>query len=272
MVNTYPKLIKDQLERTILLPAAPKRIISLVPSQTELLYDLGLKEEVVGITKFCIHPTLWFRNKTRVGGTKQFDFKKINGLKPDLIIGNKEENEEQAIKELMVDYPVWMSNIETLNQALEMIHTVGELVEKQDNAKTISTTIAHKFEALATTLASEDNLPKRVAYFIWRKPYMAAGRNTFINEMLNYCGLQNVFADKASRYPEITVNQLITANPEIVLLSSEPYPFKEKHIQEFAKLLPAAKITQVDGELFSWYGSRLVHAPVYLEELIKIIN
>ena len=272
MVNTYPKLIKDQLERTILLLTAPKRIISLVPSQTELLYDLGLKEEVVGITKFCIHPTHWFISKTRVGGTKQFDLKKINALKPDLIIGNKEENEERAIKELMTDYPVWMSNIETLNQALDMIHAVGELVEKQDKAKVISTTITHKFKTLATTFAFGDNLLKRVAYFIWRKPYMVAGHDTFINEMLSYCKFQNVFAGQASRYPEITVNQLIAADPEIVLLSSEPYPFKEKHVQEFAKLLPDAKIIPVDGELFSWYGSRLMHTPAYLEKLIVNLN
>src|ERR1700722_20147309 len=104
------KQFTDQMGRTISVEWPVKRIISLVPSQTELLYSLGLADEVIGITKFCVHPKEWFHSKTRVGGTKKLDFEKIAALKPDLIIGNKEENEEVQIKQLMQDYPVWMSD------------------------------------------------------------------------------------------------------------------------------------------------------------------
>lgn len=264
-MSAYPKQVTDQLQRTLELPALPKRIISLVPSQTELLFDLGLREEVIGITKFCIHPTEWFRSKLRVGGTKQFDFKKISALAPDLIIGNKEENEEHAIKQLMELYPVWMSDIKTLEQALHMIKSLGELTSRQTQASAICTAISNNFETLVSDMHLKSY--KRAAYFIWKNPYMVAGHSTFINDMLTYCRLENVFNKEVSRYPEITLQQLVAADPEVILLSSEPYPFKEKHIQEFKEALPRAKVIVVDGELFSWYGSRLLHSAAYLREL-----
>lgn len=237
-----------------------------MPSQTELLYDLGLRDEVVGITKFCIHPNEWFRSKTRVGGTKKVDLKKIKQLNPDLIIGNKEENDKEQIEELMKDYPVWMSDIYTLKDALNMIIQIGELVGKQKEATLLKLKIESQFLSISE-LASSTPLIK-TAYFIWRKPYMVAGNNTFINDMLSCCGFINVFAtNDFARYPEINSEQIAKANPEIILLSSEPYPFKEKHIQEFQILCPNAKIMIVDGELFSWYGSRLLHTPSYFEKL-----
>ena len=119
-------IFTDQLGRKLILEKIPQRIISLVPSQTELLFDLGLEEEVVGITKFCIHPDSWFHSKTRIGGTKQFDFEKIKSLQPDLIIGNKEENDKEQIEELMKNFTVWMSDIKTLADACKMICEIGE--------------------------------------------------------------------------------------------------------------------------------------------------
>ncbi|MCW3086470.1 MAG: transporter substrate-binding protein [Bacteroidetes bacterium] len=290
-------IFTDQLHRKIELSSVPKRIISLVPSQTELLYDLGLRDEVVGITKFCVHPDEWFRTKTRVGGTKKYDFEKIKALQPDLIIGNKEENEKEQIEELMQHYNVWMSDIYTLKDALAMIASIGVLVGKNEAATNLKLEIEFKFhdflnfniqppshtafnpksEILNPDLSGSSHAvfnpesqilnPKSVAYFIWRKPYMVAGHDTFINQMLNVCGFENVFTNRASRYPEITNEELISANPSIVLLSSEPYPFKEQHIREIQQLLPAAKIKIVDGEIFSWYGSRLLKAPAYFKEL-----
>ncbi|MGQ0828627.1 MAG: ABC transporter substrate-binding protein [Bacteroidota bacterium] len=258
----------DQLNRKIELPSPPKRIISLVPSQTELLYDLGLRDEVVGITKFCVHPQQWFRTKTRVGGTKKYDLEKIKQLQPDLIIGNKEENERGQIEELMKDYNVWMSDIYTLKDALNMIACVGMLVGKNEEATNLKLQIESQFHQFKTPYPSLST-PKAV-YFIWRNPYMIAGNNTFINEMLNCCGFNNVFADH-SRYPEITEKELKDANPQFIFLSSEPYPFKEKHIQEFQFICPDAKIITVDGEIFSWYGSRLLQAPAYFEKLLAYI-
>lgn len=262
----------DQLNRKIELPFPPKRIISLVPSQTELLYDLGLRDEVVGITKFCIHPDEWFHTKTRIGGTKKIDFEKIKQLNPDLIIGNKEENEKEQIEQLMKDHKVWMSDIYTLKDALNMIVQVGTLVGKPQEAINLKLQIESQFNALNFKLSTL-NSKLNVAYFIWRKPFMVAGGNTFIDDMLSRCGFNNVFATSDSmRYPEVSEQQISEIKPEIILLSSEPYPFKEKHIGELQSICPEAKIIIVDGELFSWYGSRLVQAPAYFEKIREMVE
>jgi len=257
----------DQLGRSVTLNFLPKRIVSLVPSQTELLYSLGLTDEVIGITKFCVHPENWFRNKTRVGGTKQYDFEKIKQLQPDLIIGNKEENDEAQIKELMQLYPVWMSDIKTFADALQMILSVGDLVARKNEAVAIASNIETNFSKLKTVVGNAQIKKRSVLYCIWYSPLMAAGGDTFINEMLNCCGLKNVMGLN-ERYPEISIEKLKQLNPETILLSSEPFPFKQKHIDELQLHCPDAKIILVDGEFFSWYGSRLVDAPNYFETVI----
>jgi ABC-type Fe3+-hydroxamate transport system substrate-binding protein len=263
----------DQLNRTLDIPHPPRRIISLVPSQTELLYDLGLRDEVVGITKFCLHPEEWFRTKARVGGTKKYDFEKIKALAPDLIIGNKEENEQQQIELLMKNYPVWMSEIYTLADARDMVLKLGELVGRQAEAGALQLKIEKAFNDLKEFRLQHPFQDKRVAYFIWRQPYMAAGDHTFIDHLLMHCGFINVFSgERFKRYPEITEEQLKEADPELILLSSEPYPFKEKHVAEFQSICKNAKIITVDGELFSWYGSRLLHAPSYFKNLMQLIS
>jgi ABC-type Fe3+-hydroxamate transport system substrate-binding protein len=264
----------DQMGRTITLERKPQRIVSIVPSQTELLFDLGLNEEVVGITKFCVHPQAMFRTRPRVGGTKKLDFEKIKALQPDLIIGNKEENQKEQVQELMKHYPVWMSDIYTLDDALQMIGSVGELTGTEAKANEIAGNIRKGFEEFRSTLL-QTCLPelsprsgRQAAYFIWKDPYMAAGSNTFIDHILRTCGLENVFSQRA-RYPEIKPEDIRAASPQLILLSSEPYPFKEKHIEEFRNICPGAKIMVVDGEMFSWYGSRLQHAPAYLREVLN---
>ncbi len=238
----------------------PKRIISLVPSQTELLSDLGLEQEVVGITKFCIHPTAWFHSKTRVGGTKKIDLEKIKALKPDLIIGNKEENDRGQVETLMKLYPVWMSDIRNLEDALQMIVEIGKLTDRIQPSLDVAAAISFEF-----SLLSETPLKKTAAYYIWSKPYLCAGRETFIDEMMQRCGLTNVCMQ--TRYPELSLTDLHAANPDVILLSSEPYPFKAKHIQEFKECCPDARIELVDGEMFSWYGSRLLKTPGYFRGL-----
>jgi ABC-type Fe3+-hydroxamate transport system substrate-binding protein len=268
-MNSMQEFI-DQLERNVVLEKIPGRIISLVPSQTELLADLGLENEVVGITKFCIHPDNWFRNKTRIGGTKQFNFEKIKALEPDLIIGNKEENEKEQIETLMENFPVWMSDIKSLADACEMIRNVGQLTGKKEKAEILATEIEFRFDQFEK---KRKGFPeKRVAYFIWKNPWMTAGNETFIDQMLQTCGWKNVFSEQPGRYPEITMEDLKAENPELILLSSEPYPFKEKHIEELRGICPEAKIILVDGELFSWYGSRLLKSPDYFFDLLSSIG
>ncbi|HOY05068.1 MAG TPA: cobalamin-binding protein [Saprospiraceae bacterium] len=240
----------------------PRRIVSLVPSQTELLAYLGLQEEVVGITKFCVHPAEWFQNKQRVGGTKTVNFEKTAALQPDLILANKEENERTQIEELQKHFPVWISDILTLEDALDMIRQVGGMTGKTEPAQALAVEIVRRFEGLK----KEPFKTVRAAYLIWRKPYMVAARNTFVDEMMQWAGFVNVFAG-LQRYPEISADALVAAAPEVVLLSSEPYPFAEKHLHAIRELCPAASVLLVDGEMFSWYGSRLLQAPAYFQAL-----
>lgn len=248
----------DHLDRTIFLPKPPERIVSLVPSQTELLVDLGLEEKIVGVTKFCVHPRHLRKSKTIVGGTKSYRFDVIDSLKPDLIIGNKEENDQLGIEKLATKYPVWMSDIFDLKDSLQMIADLGEITGTKVKAAGVISRIEKSF---AQAIAKKGTC----VYLIWENPKMAAGKNTFIDSMLSIAGFENLI--EKLRYPEITEEAIITLSPDYLLLSSEPFPFKEKHIRTFQKLLPSSKIILVDGELFSWYGSRLVHAAEYFKGL-----
>lgn len=241
----------------------PERIISLVPSQTELLWSLGLEEQVVGITKFCVRPEVWFRQKTRVGGTKTVHLDRVAALKPDLILANREENVREQVEALARDYPVWVSDVGTLPDALHMIAQVGTLTWKAPEAQALIRRIEAAFEAHAP---ASDWQPRRAAYFIWRKPWMVAGGDTFIHAMLTAAGFVNVFED-TERYPEVLLADLPARAPEVLLLSTEPYPFQEKHLFEFQEVCPQADIRLVDGEMFSWYGSRLLEAPAYFQGL-----
>lgn len=254
------KSFRDQLGNNIILSALPQRIVSLVPSQTELLYDLGLEKEVVGITKFCIHPEHWKNAKSIIGGTKNFSIDLITSLQPDLIIGNKEENEKLLIKKLQQKFPVWMSDVDTLDHALEMIQGLGEITGKQNEAALLINEINIAFKTIIPKQA------RRVIYLIWRKPWMAIASGTFIQSMLQQMGLVNCLAH-LSRYPQLTDEQLQSFDPELILLSTEPYPFKEQHILELRQLVPKAEIALVDGKMFSWYGSRLRMAPAYFNSL-----
>jgi len=256
----------DQLNREILINYPPKRIVSLVPSQTELLFELGLDQEIIGLTKFCIHPIEKFAERTKIGGTKKLNIQLIRDLNPDLIIGNKEENEQSQIEELMEGYPVWMSDIYTLEDAKKSIAQIGELVDRQPEASYLNHLISAGFNDLQT-LAVQNGINKKVAYLIWKKPYMLAGRDTFIDNILALNGLSNVIKEK--RYPEIKLNELAKLKPDLIFLSSEPYPFKEAHLEEIRAVVPEAKVMLVDGEMFSWYGSRLVKAVQYLFQLQK---
>ncbi|MGH1336190.1 MAG: ABC transporter substrate-binding protein [Aureispira sp.] len=253
---------QDQLHQTLSIPRAPQRIVSLVPSQTELLHYWGLGERVIGITKFCIHPEVWYRCKTRVGGTKNVNFDTIAALEPDLIIGNKEENSQGDIEQLQANYSVWMSDIYTLEDAYAMMEQLGELLGVAKKATALVAQLRQDMALLQAGPISN----KRVAYFIWRKPWMVAARHTFIDYLLSLAGFENVFGQQ-ERYPVLELEAIAAAQPDVIFLSSEPYPFKEKHQAELAKVCPTATIELVDGELFSWYGSRLLHTAKYIQNL-----
>ncbi|MBK8564398.1 MAG: ABC transporter substrate-binding protein [Saprospiraceae bacterium] len=256
----------DQIGHSIHLPQPPQRIVSLVPSQTELLFHLGLGAKVVGLTKFCIHPQPDCKAKQRVGGTKQVSLEKIAALRPDLIIANKEENDRQTVEALQQQYPVWTSDIETLEDALAMIASIGQLTQKEPEAGQLNDAIRTAFESLKI-----EGQETRAAYMIWYKPWMAVGSGTFIHELLRLAGFINVLEHK-TRYPILTLEELAAAKPAVVLLSSEPFPFKQRHIDEVKKFCPMADVRLVDGEMFSWYGSRLLLAAPYFVNLRNEIS
>ncbi|HLP38884.1 helical backbone metal receptor [Lacibacter sp.] len=262
------KQVQDQTGNFVSIPLPPQRIISLVPSLTELLFDLGLEEEVIGITKFCVHPEEWFRSKTRIGGTKQLNLSLIESLKPDLIIASKEENVKDQVEAVQQFCPVYCSDISNLQESYEVIKHLGFLTNRTDNATQLINKIKETFKCLPA-----NSKPIRVAYLIWQEPYMTVGGDTFIDHMMQLAGFENVFAAE-ERYPVVTVEELMKRNVEAVLFSSEPFPFKQKHLDAFRQdwlqqnsleQLPVCKI--VDGELFSWYGSRTLYASDYFIKL-----
>jgi ABC-type Fe3+-hydroxamate transport system substrate-binding protein len=254
------KTFTDQLNREVTITYPPKRIISVVPSQTELLFELGISEEIVGITKFCVHPAAQCNSKRKVGGTKKLDIELIRTLQPDLIIGNKEENIKEQIELLSAEFPVWVSDVANLESAMIMISQLGQVVDRQPEAAYLNHLINAGFTDLQT-LALQLGISKKVAYLMWKDPYMAAGRDTFISDILMKIGLSNVL--KENRYPVIGIEELAALKPDVLFLSSEPFPFREKHMVELQQALPGVEIMLVDGEMFSWYGSRLVKAVQY---------
>lgn len=255
----------DQTGRTIGLEQAPRRIISLVPSQTELLADLGLESEVVGITKFCIQPETWYRSKLRVGGTKDFKTDLIRSLQPDLIIANKEENDRERLESMMNDIPVWISDIHDLSSALSMMHEVGRICNRADEAAKLSAFVVSSFDALGAHIAYKEKAEQTCIYYIWKDPWLCAGSDTFISDMLRRCRLKVIPAQ--FRYPELNPSELHSDPPDLVLLSSEPFPFRQEHMENLQLLLPDSRILLVDGEYFSWYGSRLKSAVPYFLSL-----
>lgn len=259
-------MLKDQTGREVSLHQPAKKIVSLVPSITELLFDLGLKDEVIGITKFCIHPNEWFRSKKRIGGTKNIDIDKIQSLQPDLVIANKEENVEEQISALASFTNVYISDISNLQEALQMIADVGRLCDKTISSQEIIQKIEHEFDQLKKVSAR-----KKVLYLIWQKPCMSVGSDTFIHDMLQCCGFENACSNQL-RYPQFTDDEIKMLQPDFIFLSSEPFPFKEKHIEQFQSISPTAKVILTDGEYFSWYGSRLMNAPNYFQKLIEQVK
>lgn len=255
--------IHDQMGRRLNLPDLPKRIISIVPSQTELIHFLA-SDRLIARTHFCIHPEE-IKALPSVGGTKKLQLDKIREFNPDLIIGNKEENEQSQIEELEKEFPVWMSDISTVDDALEMMLSLGVLLNVEEKARQLVQTLKDSLDRIESK-ASRFNQAS-VLYFIWRNPWMLAGKSTFIDHILSTAGFNPICREE--RYPELKNSQ---ESPELIFLSSEPYPFKEEHISELRSRFPEASIHLVDGEVFSWYGNRLLDLEPYLYQLEEDIK
>lgn len=250
--NTFKQIPKEEL-----------RIVSLVPSQTELLIDLGLENQLVGITKFCVHPVDLRKKKEVVGGTKQLHAEKVAALKPNIILCNKEENTKEIVESLQEIAPVWVTDMFTLEDSLQTILDLGQFLDVSEKAFQLVEEIHKEADEFAKFM--KDKPERKVLYFIWKGPYMAAGKNTFVNDLLQRNKMQNVLSEN-SRYPEVSPEK--TTKPDIILLSSEPFPFAEKHRQEVEDDWGVPTML-VDGEYFSWYGSRLRDAFAYFKSLHK---
>lgn len=256
--------VQDQFGRNVNVPDSPQRIISLVPSQTEFLADINLETNVVGITRFCVRPSDWFYSKARVGGTKDPDVDRILALKPDLILANAEENTKETVAALEHLHPVWVSDVNDLGSALQMMQMIGNLTWRHDTAKDWVDRIQERFRVL-----SLEPTGLKVLYLIWKGPWMAAGKDTFISSMIAEAGFENVV--KGDRYPELTMEEIHRLSPDLIFLSSEPYPFSESHAHELQHLT-GIPTHCVDGEMFSWYGTRLLHSATYFAELRKSLK
>ncbi len=239
-----------------------QRIVSLVPSQTELLSALELDENVIGITKFCVHPAGWRKKKTVVGGTKNVHIDRVLALRPTLVIANKEENQKDQIEAIANYIPVIVTQITTFQDAVTMISKLGALLGRSHQAQALVSAIVKAWQAVESTTFHT----LTASYLIWNNPIMVAGGDTFISDIMHKAGFRNVF-NHSNRYPEVSLDQFQALQPEVLLLASEPFPFAERHAQRFRQVLPHTLVQCVDGQMFSWYGSRLLYAAPYLLNL-----
>ncbi|MEB3102546.1 helical backbone metal receptor [Ferviditalea candida] len=257
------KVVQDHLQRPVSFMYPPRKIISLCPSITETLYALGLGGQIAGRTRYCIHPADQVKQAAIVGGTKQVKEELISRLQPDLIIAEKEENSKDMVEHLAEHFPVYACNVENFDDALKMIHDLGVICNREEAADKMASAVIEQFGHLQPSRAG------RAAYVIWRNPYMVAGGRTFIDSILKKSGFNNVFRDLLERYPVVTIEDFLREKPDFILLSSEPYPFKDQHKEEFLQQVPGAKPVLVDGESFSWYGVHMIKTPAYLNALLK---
>ena len=260
-----PSSVTPDADRTAGSATFPQRIVSLVPSQTELLAALGLDARVVGVTRFCVRPGDWKRRKAIVGGTKNVDVARVRALAPDLVLANREENTREDVEALAAFAPVLVTDVATVAGASAMIREVGARTGTEAVANALAGRIANGFAALPALA------PLRAAYFIWREPWMVAGGGTFIGDVLRRGGFANVF-EHAPRYPAVSADEVVAARPDVLLFSSEPYPFRERHLAEWHDRLPGVPCAFVDGEACSWYGPRLLETPEHLRTLRRSLS
>ncbi|HAY3563248.1 TPA: ABC transporter substrate-binding protein [Elizabethkingia meningoseptica] len=237
------------------------RIVSLVPSLTESLLDFGI-QNIVGRTKFCIHPKELVSSIEIIGGTKNLHLEKIQQLQPDLILANKEENTKEQVEILMQNFNVWLTNIENIEDNYYFLKNLGNMFNQKEKAQSFNLKIYDIFNTYKL------DKKMKAAYLIWKNPYMTIGSDTFIHHILHQLGFENIFSGQ-KRYPVIEMQDLQEA--DVIMLSSEPYPFKEKHIEEFRAIYPDKKIMIVDGEAFSWYGTHIAKCEAYYKELVTTI-
>ncbi len=260
-------IIQDQINRELSITNNPQRIVSLVPSITYTLSDFGLNKEVKGITRFDKFLPYSKKEKIIIGGTKDVKIDRIKDINPDIILANKEENTKEIVETLEKIAPVFVSDIKNYTDNSDFIKKIGTIFQKQE--------LAHKYiqdiENLRNQLQQPNQEPVRAIYLIWKKPWMTVGGDTFINEVMKIGGFENLYQNQ-KRYPETSIKEMQELHPEIILLSSEPYPFKEKEQKELQSLFPNTQIKLVEGEAFTWFGTYPLKGFEYLLKLKQKSN
>ncbi len=254
--------INDATGRQLEFSRPPKRIISLVPSLTELLFHLKLDDEIFGVTNYCIHPSSKYSQKTKIGDPRDINMALIKAMEPDLILASKEENPREDIEFMMGEFKVFVSDIRTFEGAMCLIYEVGKIVDRKKDAKRLIKKLQVAYKPFPLL---DKEIP--IAYLIWNNPFMTINNNTFLHSMLEKVGFRNVFADEEERYPTVTHEQILKMKPRYIFLSTEPYPFTESIMQELQPIFEGAQLKIVDGEMFAWYGYRMLRAAGYFQEL-----
>lgn len=260
------KTVRDDLRRDVTFESPPKRIVCLCPSLTETLFALGAGEHTVGRTRYCIHPAREVQSVAVVGGTQDVDIDRVRALEPDLVIAAKDENPRAVIESLPDAMPVFVCNVTDYESALHAITCLGDLVDRTERAAALVRDIRHAFANV------QPRAGYRVAYLIWRDPYLAAGSGAYIDALLRKCGLENVCRDLPGHYPALTIESLRQLAPAYVFLASEPFSFDDSHVAEVTDQLPNTRVIRVDGEMFAWYGSRMLAAADYLRQLVQQLD
>ena len=265
--------IADALGRPFALGRPPERIVSLVPSLSEALFAFGLGERIAGVTRFCVEPREGVAGKAKVGGTKTLDLAAVEALRPDLIIASAEENREEDIRRLIDGgWPVFVTLPTTVADAIDLLGQIAALTDSTEAARPI---IHEAEDALATVrAASAGRQPLRVFCPIWRRPYMTIGPGTYVRDVIAVCGGRNVFDGRQERYPRIELEEMAALDPEVILLPSEPFHFRGRHLADFEAFpqvtaVRRGNILLLDGRMLSWYGPRIGRSLRELSALLE---
>ncbi len=286
----------DTMGRTITLPQTPQRIVSLVPSITEVLFTFGWGDQVVGITDYCTEPAAEVASKLRIGGTKNPDVAAILDLQPQLVLAVAEENRRHDVEQLeSADIPVYVFEPATVRAGIDLLWRVAALLDCTDAVRLSVEAIEEAYADIQARVAGR--MPVRVFCPIWKDPYMTIGEGTYINDMLQVCGGENVFAERRRRfplaadlgqapersgdrddgrdrrYPRVTLEEMADLQPEVILLPDEPYVFSDVDLDDFQPFtdVPAVqhgRIHLIDGKIVSWYGPRIGQSLHILSELL----
>jgi len=261
-INSAPITLSDDLGFRLELKAPPRRIVSLVPSWTETLFAMGLGNEVVGVTKFCVEPADGVASVAKIGGTKNPDLRAIAELKPDFVIANAEENRREDVEKIRdMGVAVLTTYPKTIPGAVESILKLGKALAKESEANAMAREIVRNVSGIEAKVGVWSKLPFRVFCPIWKNPWMAFNADTYAHDVLRMLGFNNIFASAGERYPVTTLAEAIDRKPDIVLLPDEPYEFKERDVEELKKMLPTAlarRVMIVSGRDLHWYGVHMV--------------